>query len=250
MRRPILANGIPLRSIGAVLRPRSADIIDEHRHAGTAVAVVANSKGGCGKSTLVLNMAMGYVLQDKRVLVVDADTGQRTVGKWPRAVGLCGPTVVSWQTVDILDKLAKVINQYDVVLVDFAGRDDRAVAPLIAVADILISPSKPSQQDLQELACFIRVAKAKGVPHIVILNEATREATDELARLVAEFSQFKPYLPVAIQQLTGYRRAYSLGRSVLEYNGAHPAKENFRRVFTQIDAVIRKARANAGMALS
>lgn len=247
MRRPRLSQVLSGSSISAVLGQRAAEIIKVRRKAGAFVVVVANGKGGCGKSTLVLNMAIGYGRIKKRVLIIDADIEQKTVSKWPRPARLAGPTVVEWQTVEILDRLASDIAQYDVVLIDLAGRDDRAAAPVLAVADILISPAKPSLQDLPELERFIRVAKAKNIPHLVVFNEATREMTGELAQLAEKFAHFRPYLPVAMQQLTGYRRAYGHGRSVLEYMGEHPAKENFSRVFKQIDAAISSARARSGI---
>ncbi|MCP8885033.1 AAA family ATPase [Devosia sp. XJ19-1] len=226
---------------------RAVDIINARRKAGSIVAVIANGKGGCGKSTLTINMAIGYGLRKQRVLVVDADIEQKTVSKWPRPAGLMGPKVVTWPTVEILDKLAEVIGQYDVVLIDMAGRDDRAAAPVMAIADMLISPAKPSHQDLSELDRFVRVAKVRNISHLVVFNEATREMTGELGQLVKEFARFKPFLPTAIQQLAGYRRAYAFGRGVLEYKGAHPAKENFDRVFRQIDMAIQQARAKSGL---
>lgn len=250
MRRPILSHLLSGTGLHVVPGHRAMDIIDARRKAGSIVAMIANGKGGSGKSTLTMNMAIGYGLQKKRVLVVDADTEQQTVSKWPRPAGLFGPTVVAWPTADILDKLAAIIDQYDVVLIDMAGRDDRAAAPVMAIADMLISPAKPSHQDLSELDRFVRVAKAKSVAHLVVFNEATREMTAELGQLVEEFAQFKPFLPTAMQQLAGYRRSYAFGRSVLEYKGAHPAKENFDRVFRQIDMAINQSRAKAGLVRS
>ncbi|KFC68182.1 putative ParA protein [Devosia sp. LC5] len=248
MRRPLLSGSLSDPSFSAVGATRATDTINVERRRGAIIAVVANGKGGCGKSTLVLNMAIGYGQRKQRVLIIDADIEQKTASKWPRPAGLAGPVVVASPTVEILDRLAAVIGHYDIVLIDLAGRDDRAAAPVLAVADILISPAKPSHQDLSELDRFIRVAKAKATPHLVVFNEATRETTGELSQLVQEFSQFKPFLPTAMQQLAGYRRAYAYGRSVLEYKQAHPAKENFCRVFRQIEAAISQARANAGMA--
>lgn len=247
MQRPLLPQTLSRAAITtASFGQRAAERVKEWRRKRTAIAVIASAKGGCGKSTLTLNMAMGYIEQGLRVLVIDADTGQKTMSKWPRPAGLAGPTIVSWQTADIVDELAAVIEQYDVVLIDFAGRDDRAAARVLAIADILLSPAKPSYQDMTELGCFIEVARARNVPHLVVFNEATREVTGELAQLAAEFAQFRPYLPTAIQQLTGYRRSYAFGRSVLEYRGDHPAKQNFARVFRQIDMAIRQARARTG----
>ena len=168
-----------------------------------------------------------------------------------QAPHLDNPVVVTWPTVEITSKLALVIDEYDVVLIDLAGRDDRAAASVLAIADIMISPTKPSWLDMSELGRFIRVAQAKGVPHVVVFNEATREASGELKRLVERFPQYGPYLGAAVQQLMSYRRAYALGRGVLEYKSKDdPAKINFARVFEKIDAAVTRARARTGEGVS
>lgn len=225
------------------LNQQAAALINRCRADGVIVGVVANGKGGSGKSTVLLNTAIGYDKMRKRVLIIDADSEQKTASKWPRPERSGNPKVICCATVDIVNELAKMVGDFDVVLIDLAGRDDRAIAPVLSIADILISPSKPSLLDIPELDRFISVAKARNVPHIVIFNEATREVTAEHERLQKQFSEFAPYLPIAIQQLSAYRRVYAYGRGVLEITGPEPAKENFTRVFTEIAAVIASAHA-------
>lgn len=251
MRRDVLHNFRHAPLTIPALNQRAVELINQCRVAGVIIAIGANGKGGCGKSTLLLNAAIGYGKMGKRVLVIDADTEQKTASKWPRPErGGNNPTVISCDTVDIIVELAKVVGDFEVVLVDLAGRDDRAIAPVLSIADILISPSKPSHLDMPELERFISVAKARNVPHIVIFNEATRETTAEHERLQVEFAQFAPYLPIAMQQLSAYRRVYAHGRGVLEIVGSEPAKENFARVFAKMAQVIAKAHAQRVALLS
>jgi chromosome partitioning protein len=250
MRRPILNSFVAQASAVPPLNPKAAAIINAHRAAGVIVGVVANGKGGCGKSTVLMNTAIGYGWEGKKVLIIDADLEQLTAGKWPRPEGSENPTIITRPTAEIIGTLARFIEGYDIVLIDLPGRDDLAIASVLEVADILISPSKPSHQDLSELDRFIRVAKARGVPHVVVFNEATRELTGELARLREEFSRFAPFLPVAIQQLSAYRRVYAHGRGVLDISGAHPAKQNFERVFEKLAQVIAEAHAQRVAVLS
>lgn len=235
MRRPRLGHVLSTLPVSFGMSSRAVALINAQRDRGTLIVAVANGKGGSGKSTLATNVAIGYGLKKMKVLLIDADIEQRTVSKWPRPPGLFGPIIVKWSTAGILERLAAVIERYDVVLIDFAGRDDRAAAPVFSVVDVLVSPAKPSLQDLDELHRFIDVAKATGTPHVVVFNEATREATSELAAFVKQFAHCKPFLPTAIQQLSAYRRVYARGRSVLEFPQTHPAKQNFERVFSQLD---------------
>lgn len=242
MRRPILNSFGPGSMSAPSLSQGSTNIINDRRIAGTIVGVVGNSKGGSGKSTLLMNTAVGYAWRKKRVLCIDADPKQGTVRKWPRETG--NPKVISCSSVEVVGRLAAVIASYDVVLIDLPGSDDRAIASVLEIADILISPTKPSHQDMSELYRFIDVAEAKGVPHFVVFNETTREMTREIARLQQEHDRFAPFLPIAIQQLSSYRRVYPFGRGVLEIRGDDdPAKANFSRVFECLRRIIEGAHA-------
>lgn len=224
-------------------RPRAIGAIELCRAQAVIVLTVANSKGGCGKSTLTLNTAIGYARQGKRVLIVDADGEQGTLRKWPRSMDIGNPTVIACSASDVIDTVARHIGDYDVVLIDTAGRDERMMAAILDISDILVSPVKPAHQDLLELGRFIRVARARDVPTIAVFNEATRGKTAELKQLAAAFKAYGPFLPVAMQQLSSYRRVYPFGRGVLEIGREDPAKENFARVFAALGRAVDRAHA-------
>lgn len=202
-----------------------------------------NAKGGPGKTTSLLNIAVGYKHKGKTVLVVDADVAQRTAKKWPRPAAVKNPAVVVCDPRELIERLARWIDDYDVVLVDMPGRDEPSLGSILQVADILIAPAKPCRQDLPELEQGIPMADAHGVPHIVLFNEATREWTAELEGYREEFSQFGPFLPIAMKSLVGYRHAYGSGAGVLEYRYAEEAKVNFARVFQALSGIIEEAHA-------
>lgn len=234
------------RSPGAVpaaFKPRAVGAIEFCRTQGVIVLTVANSKGGCGKSTLTLNTAIGYARQGKRVLIVDADKEQGTLGKWPRSIDIGNPTVVACAPADVIETLARHIGDYDVVLIDTAGRDERMMASILDISDMLVSPVKPAHQDLLELGHFVHVARVRDVPTIAVFNEATRESTVELKQLAAAFKAYGPFLAVAMQQLSSYRRVYPFGRGVLEIGREDPAKNNFAQVFAALERVVEKAHA-------
>ena len=241
MHRPALDSFSAVPSQGLTLNIKAIDTINRRRRCSTVIALVAMSKGGSGKSTLTMNMAIGYGWERKRVLIVDADIKQRTTDKWPRPETSSNPTIIACPSNRILATLSQIIADYDVVLIDLPGQDDPAVAAILEIADILVSPVKPSPQDLSELDRFIRVARVKGVPHLVAFNEATREQSGELELLRRQFSQYAPFLPIAMQQLVSYRRVYAHGRGVLDIAGPDPAKENFERVFAGIAEAVAAA---------
>lgn len=242
MRRPNLA-GFSTEVVSPLPGLSTAAIaaITRRRLEGALIILVHNAKGGPGKTTCVLNIAVGYRLKGKRVLVVDADVGQQTARKWPRPANVKYPAVVVCDPRALIERLANWIDDYDVILIDMPGRDELSLGAILQVADILIAPAKPSRQDLPELENGIVMADAHGVPHVVLFNEATRAWTAELEGFREEFGQFEPFLPIAMKSLIGYRHAYANGAGVLEYRRAEEAKLNFDRVFQAVSGVIEKA---------
>jgi chromosome partitioning protein len=226
------------------LHRAAAETINYSRRAGLTIALVGNEKGGCGKSSTCMNVALGYKLLGMRVLIIDGDVEQRTITKWPRPPWVDNPAIVKCEPASILSTLAERIREIDVVLIDLPGREVMALADLLEVVDLLISPTKPSHLDMLELGCYIDVARAKGVPHVVVMNEATRETSEEISGLQQRFAEYGPYLPTAMQQLADYRRSYAFGSGVLELKRDLPAKLNFWKVFLQIRKLVDRAHDN------
>src|SRR5690606_4790754 len=119
--RPNLHSFRPPGAVPVAFRPRAIGAIEFCRTQGVIVLTVANSKGGCGKSTLTLNTAIGYARQRRKVLIVDADGEQGTLRKWPRPIDIGNPTVIACSASDVIDTVARHIGDYDVVLIDTAG---------------------------------------------------------------------------------------------------------------------------------
>jgi len=119
------------------------------------IIVVGNQKGGCGKTTTATNIATVLARQGKDVVVFDADR-QESASEWVddrNKYHKDMPTVYSAMGYnDISDSVADLSRRYDVVIVEAAGRDSNECRSCLVVADILITPVKPSQIDISSLS--------------------------------------------------------------------------------------------------
>src|ERR1700712_4925450 len=121
--------------------------------------VFANEKGGTGKSTTAMHVAIALAYQGARVAAIDLDPRQRTLHRYlenraetmkRRKVSLPTATfaVFRGETVEELDALTAEIGEgHDFVLFDTPGRDDTMARHVATTADTLVTPLNASFVD-------------------------------------------------------------------------------------------------------
>jgi len=129
--------------------------------AGAAHFIVfANEKGGTGKSTTAVHVAVALAAQGRRVAAIDLDTRQRTFARYMEnrqaTVKRTGATLVMpvfevfdpARSAPIDERLDALAAAADVVVVDTPGRDDPHALRAAARADTLVTPINDSFIDL------------------------------------------------------------------------------------------------------
>ncbi|EQB18489.1 MAG: chromosome partitioning protein [Novosphingobium lindaniclasticum] len=118
--------------------------------------VFANEKGGTGKSTTAVHVAIALAYQGARVAAIDLDPRQRTLYRYlenrveterRREIALPGARFAVYDGEDIgeLDELAEAIAEgYDFLIFDTPGRDDTFARHVAATADTLVTPLNDS----------------------------------------------------------------------------------------------------------
>ena len=127
--------------------------------AGPHHIVFANEKGGTGKSTTAVHVAVALAYQGARVAAIDLDPRQRTLYRYlenraetqrRRGVVLPSPRFAVFEggTVDELDVLCAEMSQdADFLLFDTPGRDDAFARHAATSADTLVTPLNDSFVD-------------------------------------------------------------------------------------------------------
>jgi chromosome partitioning protein len=127
---------------------------------GPHVIVLGNEKGGSGKSTTAVHIAMALAQSGIRLAVADLDHRQQTTARyfenrkaWAERQGLdlksIPVTVLGDGSTGALDTLVKA--DLDAVVIDTPGRDSEIGRAAIARADTLITPINDSFIDFDLL---------------------------------------------------------------------------------------------------
>lgn len=122
------------------------------------IIVVANSKGGVGKSTLAVHLAAWLSEQGHSVTLADCDT-QHSSSEWAKEAV---PGVSSVRLADadeILDKLPALGQQTDFVVADGPGSNTETSRALLLLADLALVPCKASMLEVRALSKATNVLK-------------------------------------------------------------------------------------------
>ncbi len=121
--------------------------------------VFANEKGGTGKSTTAVHVAIALAYQGARVVAIDLDSRQRTLHRYlenraetQRRRQIPLPTaqfaVFGDDSVEALDALTEQLGaEADFVIFDTPGRDDPLARHVATQADTLVTPLNDSFVD-------------------------------------------------------------------------------------------------------
>lgn len=200
------------------------------------VILFGSEKGGTGKSSLATNTSAYLVLNGYDCVLVDADK-QKTSTTWAQdreANGFVEKKVISISLDgNIRAPLFDLKKRYEFVIVDCAGRDSRELRTGMTGADVLISPLRPSQFDLDTLPNLLSVfEQAKDinpdlVGHLVInqapTNPFVKEA-DQARGVIDEYNEFH-LVETVIHDRKVYRDTASEGLSIFETSNSKAQAE-------------------------
>ncbi|MBU3077207.1 division plane positioning ATPase MipZ [Sphingomonas quercus] len=128
--------------------------------ASTHFIVFANEKGGTGKSTTAVHVAVALAAQGRRVAAIDLDTRQKTLARYLEnraatikrtGAALAMPIFEVFdpaKSAPIDERLDALATQADIVVVDTPGRDDPHALRAASRADTLVTPINDSFVDL------------------------------------------------------------------------------------------------------
>jgi len=151
--------------------------------------LVANMKGGSGKTTIATNLAAAYADGGRRTVLADADR-QRSSLRWTRDRPATAAPISGVDWTKQSDSVPK--NTARLIIDSPAGMRTKRVDDLVRLADVILIPIVPSVFDEGTTIRFLRQLKEvkpvrKGKrPYALVRNRVRRRsrATDRLDRFI------------------------------------------------------------------
>lgn len=198
------------------------------------ILTVGNTKGGVGKTTLALQIALARALAGHDVWLIDGDRqGTAVAALAARAEGGHRPGIACAHYPDgslLRSQVQQQRAKWEDIIIDAGGRDSSALRAALVLSDVLVVPFAPRSFDvwaLEDMAELVEQARSlrDGLRCYAVMNLADpgEQSTDNAAaaQAVAELPQFE-YLPAPIRRRKAFSNASSAGLSVIELGQRDP----------------------------
>ena len=197
---------------------------------------VTTQKGGSGKTTIALHLAIVAAQNGLKTVVIDVDP-QQSAAKWAMIRGLDKPKVVTCIVPDLRRLLARLQQeQYDLAVIDTSPRADRDNMDVIAQADVVVVPVRPSILDLPAVEATLRHIESSGrLKRTAVVLNAVPPRTDEGEQAARILRKMGPLLAEQIAERVDYRRALTGGRGVTEFAPSSQAAKEVKALYKALE---------------
>ncbi len=209
------------------------------------IAVVAQ-KGGTGKTTLSVSLAVAAERDGRTAMIVDLDP-QISASRWGDRRESDSPVVVSAQPARLSHVLqAAADHGADLVLIDTPPRSEEASMVAVRASRHVLVPCRPAVYDLETVATTLEMLRYAGGAATVVLNGVPArgpkkaQATEILGGLGVAVC------PWSLGQRMAFDHAVGLGLSAQEYEPGGKAAREIEHVYRFMRKLVRTSTGKEG----
>lgn len=198
---------------------------------------IISQKGGAGKTTLSINLAVEAERNNLSSLVLDLDP-QASATEWSDIRDSDFPVVVSAHAARIKQLLAKAQdNNAKFVFIDTAPHSENTALESAKLADLVLIPCRAGILDIKAIKSSLNICDLAQVESLVLLNalpsqssivQEARQAIETIGGKVCEYS---------IGQRVIFNHAMTAGLGVVEFDLKSKASQEIQKIFQLIKQV-------------
>ena len=206
---------------------------------------MANTKGGCAKSTTSVHLLHWLAMQGKTVALIDADV-QATSSMWASTLGLSSDVRVESIDPDpeLLFDLAQELNaDFEFVVIDGPGGMTEVIRMCLLTVDLAVLPIQATGPDVRAAGSALKLLKScqdirkgdpRAVSYLTRVNRRTKAAEGARASLLKQ--DIAPLLNGMVSHRQIVQDGYSTGKTSFSHEsgpGLEAANE-FKALFTEM----------------
>lgn len=182
------------------------------------VVAIISQKGGVGKTTIAVHLAVAAVQAGYTVALVDLDP-QATAAQWSDWRGGENPAVVAAPHARLTPTLNEAsASGVDLVIIDSPPAADSAAVAAAKAADLVIIPTRASAFDLHAIKTTAELVKVANKPGYALLNAVPPRASaliEEVATVI--YSLGLSLVPLCLVERAAFRHAVLNGQTASEF---------------------------------
>jgi chromosome partitioning protein len=186
------------------------------------VITIAQQKGGAGKTTLAIHLALTFASWGRRVAILDIDP-QASVASWFRlrsarpgnAPAIDAVALAGWRVAAEAERQARA---HDIVLIDSPPHAETEARLAVRAARLVLVPVQPSPMDFWATKPTLDLARAEKVPALLVLNRVPARSSLTGAMLEAFRSLDVPLAAAQIGNRVALAASLNEGQGILDYD--------------------------------
>ena len=195
------------------------------------ILAIISQKGGAGKTTLAVNLAVAAEMADVPTVIIDLDP-QASAKTWHDLRGKDAPVVVSAQA----SRMQEVIeiarsNGAELVIIDTAPHSESGALGAARAADLVLIPCRPAILDLKAIGTSGDLAALAKKEAVVVLNAVPHQGklAEEAGEAVRGYGL--SIAPVRLTQRAAYVHSLTAGQAALEFEPQGKAAQEILELY-------------------
>jgi len=204
------------------------------------ILVLASQKGGVGKTTIAGHLAvMAEQCGAGPVVLIDTDP-QGSLSSWWNERQAQTPVFASVDISNLAARLQQLKQAgIELAIIDTPPAVTDTIREVLAVADLVLIPTRPSPHDLRAVGSTVALVEAVGKSMVFVINGAAQRARITGEAAIA-LSQHGKVAPVTLYQRTDFAASMIDGRTAQEIDPASKSSGEVAELWKYVSTQLSK----------